>query len=134
MTNTIVRGNTQPNPNNINAAYPYLLLLHGTAAALGKTSYLPNITSVVRFQTISTTETIKISGSKDDSTYVDLLPVNEATGQPVTSVALATGSYRLPLKNFGQFRFFKFTKSGAVNDGVVAVSTTLSRPVAAAYL
>ena len=50
MTNTINRGGPSSNsPTNINSGYPYLLLLSGTAAALGKTGYLPNITSVIRF-------------------------------------------------------------------------------------
>jgi len=135
MTNTITRGGPSSNsPTNINSGYPYLLLLHTVATAMGKTSYLPNITSVIRFQTISTVETITVSGSKDDSTYVDLKPIDEATGTPVTAVTLASGNYRLPLKKYGQFRFFKFTKSADSTDAVVAVSTTLSRPVAAAYL
>lgn len=135
MTNTINRGGPSSNsPTNINSGYPYLLLLSDTAAALGKTSYLPNITSVIRFKTVSTTETIKVSGSKDDTTYVDLKPIDEATGTPVTAVALPTGTYRLPLKNFGQFRFFKFTKSAASNAGIVTLTCILSRPVASAYL
>lgn len=118
-----------------NRGYPYYALFSGTAAALGTSANIASLTSDLRFATTSTGgETIKISGSKDNVNFTDLLPINEATGLPVTSVNLATGSYRIPMLKAGQWRHFKFTKSAAVQTGSAVIAAVLPRPAGAPYL
>jgi len=107
--------------------YAYFKVYSGTAAAMGTTDFTTDYTSDIRFSTSSSGgETIKVQGTKDGTNFVDLLPVTEATGLKVTSAALATGNYALPLKEFGHFRQFKFVKSAAVQTGTVGVA--FSRP------
>lgn len=105
--------------------YPYFKVYSGTGTAMGTTDFMTDYISDIRFSTSSSGgETIKVQGTKDGTNFVDLKPVNEATGNHVTSAALATGNYVLPLKEFGHFRQFKFVKSAGVQTGTVGVAFT----------
>lgn len=102
--------------------YPHFEYFSGTAAAMGTSAYLPDACSNIRFKTVSTGgETIKVSGSKNNSNFEDLYPIDESTGKQVTSVNLASGTYRLDLRKHGGWKFFKFTKSAAVQTGTVVM-------------
>lgn len=100
-------------------SYPYYAYATDTATALLTTDFLFDIVSDIRFKTTSSGgETIKIQGSTDGTNYDDLTPMLESTGQPVSSVNLATGAYSLPIFQFGHYRIFKFVKSAGVQTGV----------------
>jgi hypothetical protein len=135
MSNTIIRGGTirvaaTPQPH---AHWEHFY--HATAANLGGgvTAWMPDMLSHIRFKTISTAETIKVQGTKDGTNYTDLTPIDESTGLPFASVNLTSGSYRLPNKTYGQFRQFKFIKSGSTNPGHVVFVVVRSKPPGAGY-
>lgn len=119
---------TRRNSRSVNVLpYSYYKVYQGTAAAMGTTDFLFDAISDIRFQTISTGgETIKIQGTVDGTNFDDLTPNNDTTGQPVSSVNLASGNYTLPLLKFGHYKQFKFVKSAAVQSGTAVF--TVSKP------
>ena len=129
-----VRVATVPGLNGPISAPPpvYMIGFTNTVAALGTTGYLPAIKGAVRFVTITSgAETIKVSGSKDNVNFTDLYPIDETTGNTLATVQLTTGSlkyWRLKARDAGAFRFFKFTKSAAVQSGTVFL-TCISQEV-----
>jgi hypothetical protein len=127
-----IRGGALPGfASPINGIFPqYLFFVQSTAANLGGasaiTAYLPAIRGHVRFVTFTSgAETIKIQGSRDRSTWSDLTPIDETTGNPASSVQLTTGGpkyWRLPIKEAGRWRHFQFVKSAGTNQGIVALA------------
>jgi hypothetical protein len=107
-----------------------LTLFAGTAAAVGTlTSPIPYQFGDMKISTVSTAETITITASSDGVNYsATLLPFDLATGLDHATGALATGNYVLPFRLHSSFQFFKFTKSGAVNTGIVAVARITQIP------
>ena len=102
---------------------PKLTLYVATAAAVGTlTSPIPYATGDMKISTVSTAETIAITGSFDGVNYsATLIPFDLSTGLDHPTGNLATGNYVLPYRLHSPFQFFKFTKSGAVNPSSVAV-------------
>ena len=93
----------------------------GTAAAVGTTGFISDWISDVRFQLVMAGgETAIIQGTRDGTNFVTITQVvDEATGNRVTAAvaaALPSGNYKLPLRNLGQWRRFKVTKSAAVSS------------------
>lgn len=116
-------------------AYPYYFVVNTLGPViLGTTSYIPHIVSDIRFKvTALGAETIKVSGSKDNSNFTDLTPIDESTGLPFASVNLTTGAFVLKIKNNAQWNFFKFTKSATTSAGLVVLTCALTRPVTGSY-
>ena len=81
MTNT--RVGQMPGINKatggLQFAYPYYFVANSLAPViLGTTSYIPHIVSDIRFKiTTNGAETIKVSGSKDNSNFTDLTPIDD---------------------------------------------------------
>lgn len=115
----------------INAPPPiYIFAVQSTAANLGGaaaiTAYLPATKGHIRFCTFTSgAETIKVSGSKDGTNYTDLYPIDETTGNILSTVQLTTGGFkfwRIPTRDAARWRFFKFTKSAGANQGIVLLA------------
>lgn len=82
------------------------------------------LVSDILIKLVTTTETTAIS-AKDwgGSTVTAVEVINEATGNPVSATALATGTYRIPMDRGGAlYQSLIFTKSAAVNAGTAVVS------------
>lgn len=102
---------------------PKLTLFVQTVAAVGTlTGSIPYAAGDMKISTVSTAETIAITGSFDGVNYsATLIPFDLTTGLDHPTGALATGNYVLPYRLHTAFQSFKFTKSGAVNPASVAI-------------
>jgi len=136
MTNT--RVGSIPGYNNAlggnRFAYPYYFVGQTSGAVMGTTGFIPHIVSDIRFKvTTGGAETIKISASKDNANFTDLIPIDESTGLAFASANLTTGAFVLKVKNNAQWKFFKFTKSATASAGTVVLACALTRPVSGSY-
>lgn len=101
-----------------------------TAAAVLTTTFCNDWMSDYRFDlTVAGAETVKVQGIiAGSSTFVDLTPILESTGNPPAApTALVTGIYRLPKNQFGQFKQLKFTKSAAIQACTVIACVAATR-------
>jgi hypothetical protein len=83
------------------------------------------------FSTVSTTDTISVTGSTDGTNYdtklnatagAELVIFNMATGLPHTTGDLATGTYKIPYRYHQQWQSLKFLKSATNAVASLAVA------------
>jgi hypothetical protein len=108
-------------PNN-QIAYKHQLL-NDTVAALGTVQLgIPgqSVKRVIEFTTVSTVETIAITGSIDGTNFeAAFKPIVASTGLLASSTNLASGTYIIPANL--PYQQIKFTKSAGVNQGIVSI-------------
>jgi len=88
------------------------------------------------FATVSTTDTISVTGSTDGTNYeaafntsgADPVIFSMATGLPAASQNLASGTYRIPYRFHQRYRTFQFTKSGTNAVASLAVTKIVVSP------
>ena len=94
--------------------------LQGTGTAIGTTpQFYPAISDIV-FQVLDTAETISVSATLPGGVTVTPKVYSLSTLLPVTATTLATGSYLIKHREHDQIYTLTFTKSGAVNQGIVS--------------
>jgi hypothetical protein len=89
------------------------------------------------FSTVSTTDTISVTGSTDGTNYdsklnatagAELVIFNLATGLPHTTGDLATGTYMIPYRYHQQWQTLQFLKSGTNAVASLAVAKVVRIP------
>ena len=85
------------------------------------------------FTTATTTDTVNVTASYDGTNYESAASLatvifDDATGLPVASVNLASGTYRIPYRVHQAFQTIKFTKNGTASMGGVSVAKIITVP------
>ena len=89
------------------------------------------------FTTVSTTDTISVTGSPDGTNYdtklnatagAELVIFNMATGLPHTTGDLASGTYKIPYRYHQQWQSLKFLKSATNAVASVYVAKIVVSP------
>lgn len=115
---------------DLSQVFSHFELASGTVAAVLTTAYIQDPLSDWRFKvTLLGGETLKVEGTTNGTNFKTITVVDESTGNRVTAAlqaVLPSGSYKIPLREYGQFRQFKFTKSAAVQAVTLAVA--VARP------
>lgn len=93
----------------------------GTGTTVGTTaSFLYPVSDIVFTTSTSGGETISVSATLANLQTATPIVYSKSTGLPVTATALASGTYYIKNYQFGNIRTLTFTKSAAVNTGIVS--------------
>lgn len=92
-----------------------------TSGTVGTTAqFYPAVSDIVFTTSSSGGETIGVSATLPGGVTVTPKVYVVSTGLPATATALASGTYFIKQREFDQIYTLSFTKSAAVNQGIVS--------------